>query len=89
MHDLAPFFAWLAVEPAFMQVLLGVVFNLLIAPALVAIVAICVTAAEARLEQIAISALGPSVTRPGRPVTRTVLRRLLGGTDIRFSTDGN
>ena len=89
MHDLSLFFIWLAAEPAFMQVLLGVVFNLLIAPALVAIVAVCVTAAEERLEQIMISAFEPLVIRSGPSVTRTLIRRLLGVADIRFSPDGN
>jgi hypothetical protein len=41
------------------------------------------------LEQITISAFEPSVMRPGQSVTRTVIRRLRGVADIRFSTASN
>ena len=45
------FFSWLAAEPAFVQVMLGVLFNLILAPVLVGAVAVGVTAIEGVFER--------------------------------------
>ena len=47
MDDLTPqLFSWLAAEPAFVQVMLGIVFNLILAPLGIAAVAIGATKIE-------------------------------------------
>ena len=50
MDNSNDFFAWLAVQPAFVEVALGAVFCLIVAPALLAGVATAVTALEAFVE---------------------------------------
>ena len=50
MDNSNDFFAWLAVQPAFVEVALGAVFCLIVAPALLAGVATAVTALEAFAE---------------------------------------
>ena len=50
MDNSNDFFAWLAVQPPFVEVALGVVFCLIVAPALLAGVATAVTALEAFAE---------------------------------------
>lgn len=50
MDNSNDFFAWLAVQPAFVEVALGAVFCLIVAPALLAGVATAVTALEALAE---------------------------------------
>jgi len=47
-----PFFSWLASQPAFIEVGLGMAFCLLIAPVLLALVAVVLTSVEGRLARI-------------------------------------
>src|SRR3954447_26174587 len=47
-----PFFGWLATQPAFIEVGLGILFCLLIAPVLLAMIAVGLTALEAKLGRI-------------------------------------
>ncbi len=64
MDDLGKnFFIWLAAAPAFVQVVLGVGFNLIIAPAVLASVAAGVTALEHLLERLATGELGAAGLR--------------------------
>jgi hypothetical protein len=47
-----PFFSWLASQPAFIEVGLGMAFCLVIAPVLLALVAAALTSIEAKLARI-------------------------------------
>jgi len=47
-----PFFSWLATQPAFIEVGLGILFCLLIAPVLLAMIAVGLTSLEAKLGRI-------------------------------------
>jgi threonine/homoserine/homoserine lactone efflux protein len=51
MGNPADFFTWLAVQPAFLEVGLGAFFCLIVAPAVLAAIAITVTALEALAER--------------------------------------
>jgi hypothetical protein len=57
------FFIWLAAAPAFVQVVLGVGFNLIIAPAILAAVAAGVTALEHGFERVVTGETGSAVIR--------------------------
>jgi hypothetical protein len=52
MGSIDPFFSWLAAQPAFVAVGLGIVFCLLIAPALLALVAAGLTRLEVKVGRI-------------------------------------
>ena len=57
------FFIWLAEAPAFVQVVLGVGFNLIIAPAVLAAAAAGVTALEHAFERLVTGEAGSAVIR--------------------------
>jgi hypothetical protein len=57
------FFSWLASEPAFVQVMLGIGFNLIVAPLAIAAVAICITKTESLLVAICSEARGTAAIR--------------------------
>ena len=47
-----PFFSWLATQPAFIEVGLGILFCLLIAPVFLAVIAVGLTSLEVKLGRI-------------------------------------
>jgi hypothetical protein len=47
-----PFFSWLAGQPAFIEVGMGILFCLLIAPVLLAMIAVSLTSLEVKLGRI-------------------------------------
>ena len=78
-----PFFGWLATQPAFIEVGLGILFCLLIAPILLAMIAVGLTSLEEKLGRIlSQSGLLVSVPNPARtgsrwdPLRRAVAQEL-------------
>jgi len=66
-----PFFSWLATQPAFIEVGMGILFCLLIAPVLLAMIAVGLTSLEVRLGRIlSQSGLLLADTAPARPGNR-------------------
>ena len=77
-----PFFSWLASQPAFIEVGLGMAFCLVIAPVLLALVAAVLTSIEATLARIlsesGLLTPGGAQDSPGRwePLRRAVAQEL-------------
>ena len=72
MDNPSDFFSWLALQPPFMEVALGAFFCLIVAPTLLAGVAIAVTALEALAETHLTLLLASRQTRGGHfPRART------------------
>ncbi len=76
-----PFFGWLAAQPPFVEVALGIVFCLVIGPALLALVATALTALEGKvgriLSQSGVLAAGqPGVAPNWRLLSRAILQEL-------------
>ena len=66
-----PFFGWLATQPAFIEVGLGILFCLLIAPVLLAMIAVGLTSLEEKLGRIlSQSGLLLPAANPARPGSR-------------------
>lgn len=73
MDDLGKhFFIWLAAAPAFVQVVLGVGFNLIIAPATLTAVAAGVTALERAFERFTAGEMGAAALRGDIPAWNTL-----------------
>lgn len=76
-----PFFGWLAAQPPFVEVALGIVFCLVIGPALLALVATVLTAFEEKLGRILSQSGVLAATEPGaapswRLLSRAILQEL-------------
>ena len=75
-----PFFGWLASQPAFIEVGLGILFCLVIAPVLLALVAACLTSIEQLvgriLGQSGLLSTDTSAANKWAPLRRAVAREL-------------
>jgi hypothetical protein len=77
MGPIDPFFTWLAAQPAFVAVGLGIAFCLVIAPLMLAAVALGLTRLEAKVGRI-VSASGMIATGSlqWKPLRRALLREM-------------
>ena len=77
-----PFFTWLAAQPAFVEVGLGIAFCLLIAPAMLAVVATSLTRFEEKVERIISQSglltadAGPAFAGKWEPLRRALIQEL-------------
>ena len=82
MGPVDPFFNWLAAQPAFVEVGLGIAFCLLIAPAMLAVVATSLTKFEEKVERIISESglltadVGPAFAGKWEPLRRALTREL-------------
>jgi len=82
MGPVDPFFNWLAAQPAFVEVGLGIAFCLLIAPAMLAVIAASLTTFEHKVERIISQSgfltadAGPAFAGKWDPLRRVLLQEL-------------
>jgi len=82
MGPVDPFFNWLAAQPAFVEVGLGIAFCLLIAPAMLAVIAASLTTFEHKVERIISQSgfltadSGPAFAGKWEPLRRALIQEL-------------
>jgi hypothetical protein len=82
MGPVDPFFNWLAAQPAFVEVGLGIAFCLLIAPAVLAVIATSLTRFEEKVERIISQSglltadAGPAFAGKWQPLRRALIQEL-------------